>query len=206
MRKRSLLTLSVLLLPLLAGAQKSGVYQYVDENGTLVITDKPPPESSEFDKEIVNEHGVPVGSIEGKKTAEELEAERVEEEMRAQRELQRRADEALMVTYQNVAEIEMHRDRRVELFQAQSRVTELYLRNQRRQLELMRKQASRYKPYSSDPAAAMVPADLVSAIKETEDTIERHEDNLVKFRSEEQQIIARFQGDINRFKYLKGID
>ena len=46
-----------------------------------------------------------------------------------QKELQMRADRALLATYQNVDEIVMHRDRRVELFQAQSRVTELYLRN-----------------------------------------------------------------------------
>ena len=36
--------------------------------------------------------------------------------------------------------------------------------------------------------------------------VERHERNLKKFRADEQQIIARFDGDISRFKILKGID
>ena len=52
----------------------------------------------------------------------------------------------------------------------------------------------------------MVDADLVAAICQTQDTITLHQRNLARFRDDEQQIIARFQGDINRFKALKGIE
>jgi hypothetical protein len=52
----------------------------------------------------------------------------------------------------------------------------------------------------------MVDPDLVSAISDTKATIDRHQKNLYKFQSDEATIIARFQGDINRFKALKGID
>ena len=99
----------------------------------------------------------------------------------------------------------MHRDRRVELFQAQARVTELYLRNLRRRLDSLRSEAGRFKPYNSDPAAASIDPSLLEAIDETEGAIARHESNLSKYQSQEKKIKDRFQGDIDRFMTLKGL-
>lgn len=191
-----------------AAAEKSDGrhYKVVDEEGNTYYGDSVPPEYSDFDKQVINDHGVTVGEIEGRKTAEEIEAERRAEALRLQKELQLRADQALLATYQNVEEIEMHRDRRVELFQAQSRVTELYLRNLERQLEKLEREASRYAPYSDEEGAEMIDSALVKAIHETRDTIVRHKNNLEKFKQDEAVIIERFAGDITRFKTLKGID
>ena len=100
----------------------------------------------------------------------------------------------------------MHRDRRVELFRAQARVTELYLRNLARRLDQLKRTAGRYKPYSSDPNAETIDPSLVADIKETEQAIQRHEGNLRQFRDEEKKIRDRFEGDIERFKHIKGID
>ena len=181
-------------------------YKVVNEDGTIYYGDSVPPELSDYDKEVLNDHAVTVGTIEGRKTEEELAAEREAERQRMRKELQLRADKALLATYLTVEEIQMHRDRRIELFQAQSRVTELYLRNLQRQLDKLEREASRFAPYSSDPDAEMIDPDLVAHINETKDTIERHKQNLDKFETEEQVIIARFEGDINRFKTLKGIE
>jgi hypothetical protein len=63
----------------------------------------------------------------------------------------------------------------------------------------------RYRPYSSDPNAPMVEQKLINEIEDTESTISRHQNNLEKYQQEEQQIIQRFNGDIHRFKNLKGI-
>ena len=180
-------------------------YKVVDEDGNTYYGDSIPPELSDYDKQVVNDHGVTVGEIEGRKSTEELEAERHAEALRLQKELQQRADQALLATYQNVEEIEMHRDRRIELFQAQSRVTELYLKNLERQLDKLQREAARYRPYSSDENAEMVDPSLVAAIQDTKDTIERHKLNLQKFKDDEKLIITRFAGDITRFKVLKGI-
>ena len=144
-----------LLPPLVAGAQQSKLYRWVDADGVVHYGDKVPAEYSELPKQVVNDHGVAVEQLAGKKTEEEIEADRVAAELEMQKELQRRADQTLMVTYQTVDEIEMHRDRRVELFQAQSRVTELYLSNQRRALDMMQREASRFKPYNADPRRAV---------------------------------------------------
>lgn len=196
------------LLPLSVAAQQQerGTFKWVDDEGVIHYGDRIPPEYADKPKQRLNEQGVAVEHLEGKKTEAQLAAEKKAAELELQRELQRRADQALLNTYISVAEIEMHRDRRVELFRAQARVTELYLRNLARRLDQLKREAGRFKPYSSDPNAETIDPSLVAEIKDTEGAIRRHEDNLGQFRSEEKQIRDRFEGDIERFKRLKGID
>lgn len=195
-----------LLVPLGADAQQTRTYRWVDDDGIVHYGDSVPAEYADLPKQVLNEHAVLIGEIRGKKTAEEIEAERIAAEQTMQRELRLRADRALLATYVTVDEIEMHRDRRVELFQAQSRVTELYLRNLRRRLDTLQRDAGRFKPYSSDPSAPLIDASLTDEINVTKARVGRHESNLLKYHANEEQIIARFDGDINRFKILKGID
>ena len=182
------------------------VYKWVDEDGQIHYGDSIPPEYSDLPKQVLNEHAVTVDHLEGRKTEEQMLAEQKARELETQKELQRRADQALLATYLSVEEIVMHRDRRIELFQAQSRVTELYLRNLERRLSKLKREAARYRPYNEDPDAPLISQDLVADINETKVTIARHEKNLQKFRDDERQIVARFEGDINRFKALKGLD
>ena len=204
---RKIALASVLLsLPIVVGAQQGKVYKWTDDEGNVFYGDSIPAKYAERPKEVLNDHGVTVDNLEGKKTAEQLEAERIANEARVAKELQRRADQALLATYLSVEEILMHRDRRVELFQAQSKVTELYLRNLQRRLDKLRDEAADFSPYSSDPDAPMISEELAAELRRTRDTIERHQANLQKYRDDEQQIIERFDGDISRFKALKGID
>ena len=182
------------------------VYKWTDDEGNVHFSDSIPAEHAERPKEVLNDHGVTVEELEGKKTAEQLEQERIEKDLRVAQELQRRADQALLATYLSVDEIIMHRDRRVELFLAQSRVTELYLRNLDRRLQQLRQEASRYKPYSDDSDAPMIDEGLAQELQATETAISRHKQNLEKYKSDERQIIERFDGDIQRFRVLKGID
>ena len=187
-------------------AERDRVYRWVDEDGQVHYGDSIPPEASDLPKQVLNEHAVTVEHLEGRKTEEQLAAEAKARELEMQKELQLRADKALLATYLSVEEIVMHRDRRIELFQAQARVTELYLRNLERRLAKLKREAARYRPYSEDPDAPLISEDLVEDINETQSTIARHQKNLLKFQEDEQQIVARFEGDINRFKALKGLD
>jgi len=205
MRLNLISVLTCLFLPLAAVAQKGATYSWVDDEGVTHFGDSIPAEYADKPKDVINEHGVTIGHIQGKKTDAEIAAEKKAKDLEMQMELQRRADRALLATYVNVEEIEMHRDRRVELFQAQARVTELYLRNLDRRLSQLKQEAGRYKPYSSDPNAPSIDPDLLDDIDETENSIERHKTNLKKFQTEERQIIKRFEGDIQRFMVLKGL-
>jgi len=205
MRKIIICCALALLIPLVAGAQEAKVYRWVDAEGNVYFGDSIPPEFAEFPKEVLNERGITVGNLEGKKTEEQKEAERLESKRRVAQELQQRADQALLATYLTVEEILMHRDRRIELFQAQSRVTELYLSNLETRLATLRSDALQYQPYSEDSDAPMIPEALADDLRQTKETISRHKRNLKKFQTDEQQIIERFDGDISRFKILKGL-
>ena len=201
------ITALFVLVPLAADAAKTEterVYRWVDEEGNVHVSDRIPPEYSDRPKEVLNEHAVTVDHLDGRKTPEQIAAEERARELAMQKELQRRADQALLATYLSVDEIVMHRDRRVELFQAQARVTELYLRNLERRLTKLERDASRYRPYNDDPDAPMVDPELVADMNETQETIARHQKNLVRYREDEKQMVARFEGDISRFKALKG--
>ena len=201
-----IITAALLLVGVSAAARETQkVYKWEDEDGNVFYGDSIPAEYAERPKHVLNEHAVKIDELEGKKTEEQLEAERLETERRVAAELEKRRDQALLATYLSVDEIIMHRDRRVELFQAQSRVTELYLRNLQRRLDNLRSEASRYRPYSDDDDAPMIDDNLAADLRRTKETIERHERNLEKYKVDEQEIIERFDGDIERFKALKGI-
>ncbi|MDH5455277.1 MAG: DUF4124 domain-containing protein [Gammaproteobacteria bacterium] len=187
-------------------AEEQKVFKWEDEDGNVYYGDSVPQQFAERPKEVLNEHGVTVAELEGRKTEEQLAQEQIDKERRERQEQQLMADRALLSTYLSVEEIVMHRDRRIELFQAQSRVTELYLRNLERRLKELREEASRYRPYSEDENAPMIDEGLAQDLRETKDTIDRHQRNLMKYESDEKQIVERFDGDIARFKRLKGID
>lgn len=207
MKSKATAILALCLLPLAAPADtEQKLYRWVDDEGNVHYGDSIPAEYSEVDKQVLNEHGITMDVMRGKKSAEEIAEEKRQEELSAQRERQRRQDRALLATYLSIDEIIMHRDRRVELFKAQSRVTELYLRNLQRRLESLQEEAARYRPYSEDPDAEMINPDLAADIASTKENIARHEQNLRRFRDDEQNIVARFEGDIDRFKTLKGLD
>jgi len=196
-----------LALPLgSAAAEHQKLYRWVDRDGVIHYGDYVPAKYADMEKQVLNEHGVTVDVMRGKRTAEQIAEDNRMAELKRQAKLQRRADEALLATYLSVDEIVMHRDRRVELFQAQSRVTELYLRNMMHRMEELREEAFKYQPYSSNPDAEMIDPDLAEDILVTKATIKRHEENLARFRTGEQNIVARFDGDITRFKSLKGLN
>ena len=206
MRKLIFITALLALASSAMARDEQKVFKWEDEEGNVYYGDSVPQRFAERPKEVLNEHGVTVAELEGRKTEEQLAQEQIDTERRERQEQQMVADRALLATYLSVEEIQMHRDRRVELFQAQSRVTELYLRNLERRLQELRNEASRYQPYSEDPNAPLIAEDLAEDLRKTKDTIARHQRNLEKYQVDEQHINERFDGDITRFKKLKGID
>ena len=207
MRILAITILTLLLLPMAAQAREGQkLYRWVDAEGNVHYGDSIPAEYAELEKQVLNQHGITVDTLTGKKTPEQLAAEQRQIELARELEERKRADQALLATYMSIEEILMHRDRRIELFQAQTRVTELYLRNLQRRLDSLMVDASSFQPYSDNPDAPMIDRDLTDDIAETKDTIERHEGNLQRFKSDESNIVDRFEIDILRFKRIKGLD
>ena len=202
----SIAVLTLLPLAALAAENTQKLYRWVDAEGIVHYGDSIPAEYTDLERHIVNDHGITVSVMRAKRTAEEIAEDKRQDELRLKRDLQRRQDHALLATYLTVDEILLHRDRRVELFQAQARVTELYLSNLKRRLDKLQEEASQYQPYSTDPDAEMIDPDLAGDISTTKQTVERHQANLERFHEDEQNIVERFDGDVDRFRRLKGLN
>lgn len=194
------------LVPLAAPGAEGLLYRWVDREGLVHFGDSIPAEYTDLERQIINEYGVTVGVLRAKRTDEEIAEDKRQEKIAIEQAIQNRMDDALLATYLSVDEIVLHRDRRVELFLAQSRVTELYLTNLKRRLDSLQEEASRYRPYSDDPDAETIDPDLAGDISTTEDTIQRHQANLEQFQDDTMAVVDRFDGDINRFKKLKGLN
>lgn len=200
------IALAVLATVFLTGADREQrVYSWTDDKGVVHYGDKVPPEYRDQKKRILNEQGVTVGVIEGKKTAEELAIEQRQRAIEAEKEKRRRADKVLLSTYLSVDELEMHRDRRLELLRAQQKVGELYLRNLRRRMVSLQEEAGNYKPYTLEPDAPMIPSELAEDLSDTKDRINRQESQLAEQRREADALEQKFAEDISRFRTLKGL-
>ncbi|MEO0576213.1 MAG: DUF4124 domain-containing protein [Pseudomonadota bacterium] len=194
--------IALLLLSAAASANSVAVYRWVDENGVVHFGDSIPAQYAEKEKQILNDQGVPIGRIAGKATEEELAQQAIEAEARAAELLAQRADKALLATYLSVGEIERHRDRRVELLDAQSRVSELYLTNLRKRLVSLLDEASGFKPYTVDPDAPMIRPALADDIKVTKDSIITYEGRLADHKRNAQGLRDEFALAIDRYTQL----
>ncbi len=192
------------------GAAQSKLYRWVDEKGEVHFSDSIPPHQVDRDRTILNTQGVIVGFEEGEITP----AERAEKERLAAQEAARqsarlevaRRDRMLLETYQTVADIADLRDRRLELLESQIKVTELYLANLRKRLTTLQGEASKYKPYATREDAPQVPEYLARDISRTTASIGIYEQTLTRTRNDQEKLRHSFDGDIERFKELKGQD
>jgi hypothetical protein len=186
------------------------VYTWVDDQGVTHYGDSVPAEYSEQDKTVLNSHGVPIATIEGRRTPEQIEAAKrkraAEEKARQDAVLARQRDQNLLATYLTVEEIESLRDRRAEILEAQARVTIQYLEQLRTKLAGLEKQALNFRPYNPDEKAQPMPDHLAEDLVRTVNEVRSQQRNLDTKRTETQKLREQFDRDIARFKELKRIE
>ena len=189
--------------------QGQRLYKWKDHNGVVHYGDKIPPEYANLDRNVLNDQGVSVAFEEGEVTeAERAVLEQREAEAEAARQAKAeiaRRDRMLLETYLTVADIEDLRDRRLELLESQIKVTELYLGNLRKRLIGLQDEASGFKPYTTNADAPQIPENLALDISRTTASISLYEQTLARTRSDQAALRASFDGDIARFRELKGV-
>ncbi|CAN5344530.1 hypothetical protein BH24PSE2_BH24PSE2_11340 [soil metagenome] len=184
------------------------VYRWVDENGVAHYGDRVPPDAARGDREILNDRGVPLEQLPAEKTPEqraaELERRAAEAERRAERERRRHRDRVLLSTYLSVREIELLRDRRLEMLDAQMRLTRQYLENLHKRHASLLAEAGKfdYPPGSASDKPAL-PIDLKAELADVTSAIERYEMQLRERRLERSNLTEKFANDIGRFRELK---
>lgn len=192
------------------GKAEDRIYTWVDKDGNLHAGDSVPAEYAEQDKTVLNSRGVPVATIEGHRTPEQIEAAQrkraAEEKAKKDAFLARQRDQNLLATYLTVEEIESLRDRRADILEAQARVTIQYLDQLRTKLAGLEQNALKYRPYNPAEDAPAMPDHLAEDLVRTVKGVRGQERNLETKRAETQKLREQFGRDIARFKELKKIE
>jgi len=207
------LLLPAVTLALLAGAadaqqssnKEKKLYRWVDKNGQVHYGDSVPAEYAEQDREVLNRQGVPIGREEGTITPEEAAAKAVAAKAARDEQKRKLRDRVLLQTYQSVQELEILRDNRLELVDAQLTIQEQSLSNLRAQRAQIQRVAARYAPVNTGANAEPLPEDLASDLEQSANDIQTQETNLVRRREERENIRKTFEADIARYKELRTV-
>jgi hypothetical protein len=196
----------LLLLGLLSGpAMAQKLYKWVDKDGQVHYGDSIPPEYATQDRDVLNQRGMAVGHEQGTETPAEAQARQEEEKRAKAAQEQAQHDRMLLQTYQNVGEIEMLRQRRIELIDAQITIQEQSLSNLRSRHKEQKQRASRFQPANTDPKAPPMPEGMADDLARVESDIRTQEVNLENRRKERVTVNAQFDADVARFKELRGL-
>ena len=206
------LLLPAVLVALLAGgaaAQQADkgkkVYRWVDKNGQVHYGDSVPAEYAEQDRDLLNKQGVKIGREEGTITPEEAAAKAAEDKAARDEQKRKLRDRVLIQTYQSVKELEVLRDTRLELVDAQLTIQEQSLSNLRAQRAQIERIASRYAPVNAEPGAKPLPDEVAADLERSASDIATQESNLVRRRQERESIRLTFEADIKRYQELRTI-
>jgi len=189
---------------------KQHVYKWTDEKGVVHYGDAVPPQYADQDKTVLNSQGVAVGTITGRRTAEQLAAEAARQaaEDRAKLDAQtaRLRDQNLLATYLTVEEITALRDRRVEILEGQAKAQGQSLEQLRARQRQLEQQVQHFRPYNTAANAPLLPERLAEDVVRTTIDIRTQERNLELKRAETTTLKEQFERDIARFRELKKVE
>jgi hypothetical protein len=203
--------LPAVMLAVLAGAagaqvdKQKKLYRWVDKNGQVHYGDSVPAEYAEQDRDVLNRQGLPVGREEGTITPEEAAAKTAADKAARDEQKRKLRDRVLLQTYQSVQELEVLRDNRLELVDAQLTIQEQSLSNLRAQRAQIERIAARYAPVNAGPDAPPLPDELAADLARSSSDIQTQEANLERRRQERENIRRTFETDIERYKELRSI-
>ena len=183
-------------------APKESVYHCKDARGQSHFGQAIPAACMDLDVEVLDDTGRVVRVIPGRRSLEQLAAQKAIDDARkaaAQR------DRTLLATYLSVADIERLRDQRLELLEQQSRVTHQYIGNLRERESRLMADVQRYRPYSTAANAPALPDHVAEDIVNTVNGLQVYQQELAKNTAEQEHLRQKFNSDIARFKELKGI-
>jgi hypothetical protein len=189
-----------------AAPGREAFYRCKDRSGQTHYGDSMPAACAGVDTEVLNDRGMLLRLIEGEQTRKgRLEREAGEAKIRKEREQHAMRDRNLIETYLTVEDIERLRDQRLDMLDAQYRVTEQNIVSLRDRQARLEAQIEKFKPYSDKPNAPPLPDHLAEEMVNTVNGLRVYEESLAKNHKEQAELKTSFESDIKRFKELKGI-
>jgi hypothetical protein len=175
-------------------------YKWVDEQGVTHYGDSVPAEYSQREQRVLNSHGVEVQ----KKQAEMSPAEAAAYTAKQKEEARRRQHDMFLVsTYSSVADIETIRDNRLDQINGQISASEAYITTLTERVDGLQTRALAYAPYNTNPGARRMPDDLAEEMVRALSELRTQNSALAQRRTEMQNVVDQFDGDIKRFKELR---
>lgn len=178
------------------------LYKWVDDNGTTHYGEVIPPEYANKDRDSINKAGM----LDKRPEKVNPEAVRAKNEADQQRKLenqaameQQRRDSALLNTYSNEHEIDMARDRSLVLVDARIESYKMLLISSQSTLDGLKKESD-----SRTKTGKKIPKSLLNDTTQTEARISRYKAELVRSEEELAAVKARFEGEKELYRKLKG--
>lgn len=201
-RQLAILLLATLLCSLTVPASAAKLYKWVDENGEVRYSDRPPVKQTSDGHQQLNSQGVVLNTTEAAKSAEELateaeEAAKLQEEARIQ-EIQNKQDRVLTMTFASAEEIEMARDNRIEVIDSVIRLIESSLETTQKKLDDINKSAE----LSYTSKGKDIPGGVAQKIEFFEHKVESRNAQLQAKVNEKEKIREKYQLDLERFLVL----
>jgi hypothetical protein len=182
-------------------------YRCKTPEGRTLIGQAIPPECMDLDVEALDEQGQVVRRIHGAAAlAVQVEEKKRIDELARQKEIDAQRDRTLLATYLSVADIERLRDQRIELLEQQSQVTRQYIGQLRERETRLKEDVRRFRPYSDKSSAPALPDHVAEDIVNTVNGLQVYEQQLATTTVEQERLRTTFDGEIQRFKELKGLN
>ncbi|MFW2373315.1 MAG: DUF4124 domain-containing protein [Gammaproteobacteria bacterium] len=192
-------------LMLLAIPAQAGLNKWVDEHGQVHYGDRVPLQYRNQHREVLNEQGVVVKKVEKGKSEEQLKKERQEREANAesnkQKMIEQRSkalrDRVLLDSYTQERDILIQRDARVDAVGSQISLTESIIKDHEKKLGAVKQRIQ-----NIEQSGREVPENLHKEVIAVGRQLETHYQYVENKNNERQQIIDKFDDDIERFREL----
>jgi hypothetical protein len=196
--RRSLLLLSLMTLPVQAG----GLYKWVDEKGQMQFSDKPPlPQNvQKGSMEKLDRRGLLIKKIDPVLTPEQMEAEAKQKEQAEQEQEKRRRDNALLKSYTKPDEVDLLRDRALEVIDGEIKSYVVQRKNIENHIAKINERMGFFQQRKKP-----VPADLMDERRGEEANLERIKQHIQNKEQEKVAVRSKAADDKNRLMELKGL-
>lgn len=172
-----------------SGKSDRHILKWVDEKGVTHYGDTMPAQDSGRASSEMSKRGIIINRKPAGQTPETAPKKDVEQERR---------DRALLASYTTEQEIDLTRDRNLELAQTNSKALQTNLETAQRQLDANKKQADAYTSKKKK-----VPDDLASDIKSSQEKVDKIQSQLKQNQADMEATRTRFDQDKLRFRELK---
>ncbi len=198
------LTLTGLFIMLFSLQANAAIKCWTNNEGVRECGNRVPPEYAQQGHQEISESGMVIDEQSRAKTKAELAEEAKQkallaEEKRKQAE-QKRADNILLATFSNVAEIERARDERIKAIDATITLANKQTETIQQYLDKRIQAAAQAERSGNTPNEA-----LLNDIAELERQVSAKKENIAEREKEKEDTTAEYAANIERFKSLKGL-